>query len=147
MGIIIVQAVHELATMFRGPSLNGAAPNLLHAICVFSLGFRGTDGGGSCTGPAANLPPPCPTRKIPLLADAPGIPVAFGNSANHSGARGSEGMSFSPTVTSAFQDAPHPRGLPGDTSYPEPVNQSRPPGSGIRTIGSLYGDGVSGGRR
>lgn len=72
--------VDELKKM-PAQDLQRAAPKLLPGY-AYSLGFR--DDFGRLHGPAASLPD-VPTAQIPLLADAPANPVAFGNSANHSG--------------------------------------------------------------
>jgi len=72
--------VDELKKM-PAHDLERAAPKLLPGY-AYSLGFR--DDSGRLHGPAASLPD-VPMAQIPLLADAPANPVAFGNSANHSG--------------------------------------------------------------
>jgi prepilin-type processing-associated H-X9-DG protein len=72
--------VHELKQM-PATDLERAAPKLLPGY-AYSLGFR--DDAGRLHGPAARLPD-VPAAQIPLLADAPANPVAFGNSPNHSG--------------------------------------------------------------
>jgi prepilin-type processing-associated H-X9-DG protein len=73
-------SVHELANM-PGRDFERAAPKLLPGY-AYSLGFR--DDAGRLHGPAASLPD-VPAAQMPILADAPGTPVSFGNSANHSG--------------------------------------------------------------
>jgi prepilin-type processing-associated H-X9-DG protein len=100
--------LRELANM-PGRDFELAAPRLLPNY-AYSLGFKDED--GRLRGPAASLPD-VPAAQIPLLADAPATPVAFGNSANHSG-RGQNVLFTDGHV--AFKTT-RAAGLPGDDIY------------------------------
>lgn len=110
-----------------------AAARLLPGF-AYSLGYR--DHAGRVQGPAAALAD-VPAAQLPILADAPAVPVALGNnSPNHSG-RGQNVLYSDGHI--AFKKE-RTAGLPGDDIY---LNRDQKVAAGVNVHDVVLGGGGS----
>lgn len=123
--------MHDLVNLPKS-EFERAAVRLLPGY-AYSLGFR--DDAGALRGPALSHPD-VPAAQLPLLADAPNLAAALGNSPNHAG-RGqnvlfSDGHVDFKTVRTA--------GLPGDDIY---LNQAHRVAAGLGLHDVVLGAGAA----